>query len=434
MDILIIGAGASGLIAARELSRKGKSVTILEARNRAGGRIHTVKDEAFELPVETGAEFVHGDLEYTLQLLKEAGIEYTKISGGLFRSENGQLYEQHDFIEHEEELMKKLKALEHDISVNDLLDTYFPGEKYDRLRKSLTSFVEGYDAADADHASCFALLQELLGEDNSSQYRITGGYVELIEYLVNECEQAVCQIHLSTIVSSIKWRSGEVTVTTTDNRSFTASKVIITVPIAVLQAAPEDEGHITINPLPENVHDAIHALGCTGVIKHMFQFNEPFWNKAIVMDTGKPAEEVGFVFAETTVPTWWTQFPDNNGMITGWLAGPPAVALKDASEQQLLAEALQSLSTIFHLDVSQLRQKLKAYQIINWTIDPFTRGAYVYERLDSKSAKRILNTPLENTLYFAGEGIYEGEQRGTVEGALLTGREVSSRIMNSITD
>jgi monoamine oxidase len=428
MDILIIGAGASGLIAARELSRKGKTVTILEARNRAGGRIHTVKDESFDLPVETGAEFIHGDLEYTKQLLDEAGIKYTEIGGDLFRFQNGQLSEQHDFIEHQEEVMKKLKALEQDMSVNDFLNTYFPGQKYERLRKSLNSFVEGYDAADAGHASTFALLQELQGEDNEDQYRITGGYTKLIDCLVDDCEKEGCQIHLSTIVSSVNWRSGEVTVTTTDNRSFTASKIIITIPIAVLQAAPGEEGHITINPLPANVYNAIHALGNTGVIKYVLQFNEPFWNKAIVSDTGKPAEEVGFVFAETTVPTWWTQFPEKNCMLTGWLAGPAAVAVKNATEQELLADALNSLSTIFHLTVSQLREKLTGYRIINWTIDPFTRGAYVYERLDSKNAKRILNTPIDNTLYFAGEGIFEGEQRGTVEAALLSGREVSSRI------
>lgn len=428
MEIIIIGAGACGLNAARELSRNGKSVAILEARNRAGGRIYTVKDETFALPVETGAEFIHGDLEYTKQLLKEAGIKYTEIGGALFRSENGQLSEQNDFIEHQEALMKKLKQLEHDMSVTDFLNTYFPGENYELLRKSLTSFVEGYDAADADHASTFALLQELLGEDNSTQYRVTGGYSKLVDCLVDDCEQAGCKIHLSTIVSSVKWRSGEVTVTTTDNRSFTASKVIITIPIAVLQVAPGEQGHIAISPLPENVYDAIHALGSTGVIKFVLQFSEPFWNKAIVMDTGKPAQEVGFVFAETTVPTWWTQFPEKNGMLTGWLAGPAAVALKNAPEQELLAEALNSLSTIFHLDVSQLRQKLTGYHITNWTTDPFTRGAYVYERLDSKNAKRILNTPLNNTLFFAGEGIFEGEQRGTVEAALLSGKEVAERI------
>ena len=68
-DVLIIGAGASGLMAARELTKQQKSVMILEARNRTGGRIHTVRDDKLELPAELGAEFIHGKLPVTLNLL-----------------------------------------------------------------------------------------------------------------------------------------------------------------------------------------------------------------------------------------------------------------------------------------------------------------------------------------------------------------------------
>lgn len=425
MDIVIIGAGASGLVAARELSKKGKKVIIVEARGRAGGRIHTLNDKRFDLPVETGAEFIHGDLFYTKELLKEAGIPFTKIGGSLYRAKDGQLFEQHEFIEYEEELMHQLKSLQEDMTVKDFLDTYFPGAKYEMLRKSLTSFVEGYDAADADHASCFALLQELLGEDSENQYRITGGYTRLIDWLVHECKQAGCELHLSTVVSSIKWSSGEVLVTTTDNRSFTAAQVLITVPVAVLQASPGQLGHITISPLPAPVENAIHVLGSTGVIKCILQFEEDFWNKAVVMES---SGDVGFLFADTTVPTWWTQYPNKNGMITGWLAGPSSLQFKESTEEELLSQALQSLAILFHKDATEIRRLLKGYHIFNWTSDPFTRGAYVYEKLASKHAKRILNTPLENTLCFAGEGVYEGEQRGTVEGALLSGREAAAKL------
>ena len=80
-DILIIGAGVAGLFAARNLSAAGKKVIILEARDRPGGRIQTLYDPSFELPVEMGAEFVHGDLELTIQLLREAGLKHYAISG-----------------------------------------------------------------------------------------------------------------------------------------------------------------------------------------------------------------------------------------------------------------------------------------------------------------------------------------------------------------
>src|SRR5437588_8014788 len=98
-DVLIIGAGACGLMAAHELSKAGKKVTIIEARNRIGGRIHTVHDDSFLLPVEAGAEFIHGEFPLTISLLKEAGINYYELEGKMFSFRNGELYKSKDFIE-----------------------------------------------------------------------------------------------------------------------------------------------------------------------------------------------------------------------------------------------------------------------------------------------------------------------------------------------
>ncbi|HZG01862.1 MAG TPA: FAD-dependent oxidoreductase, partial [Chitinophagales bacterium] len=72
-DVIVIGAGASGLVAARELTKHGKKVCILEARDRVGGRIHTARINGFTKPIELGAEFIHGELPLTMSLLKEAG-------------------------------------------------------------------------------------------------------------------------------------------------------------------------------------------------------------------------------------------------------------------------------------------------------------------------------------------------------------------------
>ena len=77
-DIIIIGAGAAGLMAAYTLVKAGKKVTILEARNRIGGRIHTINNKSFSKPVELGAEFIHGDLPVTLGLLKAGGIRFSR--------------------------------------------------------------------------------------------------------------------------------------------------------------------------------------------------------------------------------------------------------------------------------------------------------------------------------------------------------------------
>jgi monoamine oxidase len=79
--IVVIGAGAAGLMAARELARAGKRVTILEARDRCGGRIHPLPSAYFGYPAEGGAEFVHGEAPVTHGLLREAGPSLLLIHG-----------------------------------------------------------------------------------------------------------------------------------------------------------------------------------------------------------------------------------------------------------------------------------------------------------------------------------------------------------------
>src|SRR6185503_12342417 len=80
MDIVVIGAGVAGLAAARACERRGHRVTVLEARDRIGGRIHTVRPRGWPLPLEAGAEFVHGKPRELLRLARGArevnGVHY----------------------------------------------------------------------------------------------------------------------------------------------------------------------------------------------------------------------------------------------------------------------------------------------------------------------------------------------------------------------
>ena len=422
-EIIIIGAGAAGLMCARELAQAGKTIIVLEARDRPGGRIHTITDPDFPLPVELGAEFVHGDLELTQKLLDEAKLDSYETKGDLWRSEKGEFIEQEDFIENVDEVIKQLKKLPTDIGVAEFLDTSFRGEKYVMLRKTLKSYVEGYNAANSGDASSFALLQQLLGEEQK-QYRVRHGYTELINYLVYGSLANGAIINYDTHVREITWSKGKVKVIDQTGRVFTASKAVITVPLGVLQNTPG----IKFSPKITETLTAINSLGFGSVIKVLLNFDGPVWKEATNAGSLKNSDP-GFIFSDAIIPTWWTQIPEKNGMITGWLAGPKADRLQHESPEEIYRLALESLAVIFKIPRTILQSRLLGSHVHNWATDEFSKGAYSYETIHSKKAKDTITTPIADTLYFAGEAYYEGSASGTVEAALVTGEKVSKKIL-----
>src|SRR5262245_58456062 len=124
-SIIIIGAGVAGLLAAKKLSAAGHSITVLEANDRVGGRAHTIQPTGFNRPIEEGAEFVHGNLPITKQLLKEAGLQWQAVDGAFIRIKNGEWSEQEEFVEGWEELMQRMGALTTDMTLYDFLQQYF---------------------------------------------------------------------------------------------------------------------------------------------------------------------------------------------------------------------------------------------------------------------------------------------------------------------
>src|ERR1051325_5048493 len=166
-DVIIIGAGAAGLIAARELSNNGYHVTVLEARDRIGGRIHTLHDPQFSVPIELGSEFIHGNLPLSLALFREYHLKYHKVKGSIIRITEGKAEKEKDFVDdHHRELENRLQALKEDITIEDFLNRYFLAEEYVSLRTSVRKSVEGYDAADTHRASKMAFRDEWLDAED----------------------------------------------------------------------------------------------------------------------------------------------------------------------------------------------------------------------------------------------------------------------------
>lgn len=428
--VIIIGAGAAGLMAARELSKQHK-VTILEARNRIGGRIYTLKNTGLIGYAEEGAEFIHGNLPVTTNLLQEAGIKWHAIEGEAFQNLQGEFIT--DDIDHEDQrlLMFRLQQLQQDTDVASFLKTWFADEKYSSLVNGVTGYVEGYDAADPGRASAFALRNEWSGASatDEEQYRIDGGYGHLVDFLESRCKAVGCFFHLSTVVKEIKWKQDNVEVISHDGHIFTGSKLILTIPLGVLQAEPGSYGAIRFSPALPHPFSAFQSLGFGSVIKILLQFKEPFWtNKQTQTRTGINLQNIGWLFSDAPVPTWWTQLPELSSLLTGWLAGPKAALLKDEPEENICNKALDSLAVLFKTDREELMSQLSYRRVVNWTSDPFTRGAYAYSTPDTSKLIKQLIEPFDGTLFFAGEALHDGPEMGTVEGALASGIRVANQV------
>jgi monoamine oxidase len=421
-EVIIIGAGAAGLMAAKVLSENGTSVCLLEARDRIGGRVYTINRPDFSKPVEAGAEFIHGKLPLTTALLKKCKIEYKKIGGELWQIKNDELKKREDFIEHSDLLIKKLSTLNADISVLKFLETNFAGDQYREMKRNLQQYIEGYDAADIKNASAFALKEEWESEDDE-QYRIKQGYGALFDDIKNECLQNGCSVYLSNIVKEIEWTTEHATVTTSEQKYFSAGKIIITVPVILL--AEQSPAGISFSPALPHITDAARQIGYGGVIKVVLEFSHAFWETI-----EKKIEDFFFIFSEERFPTWWSQFPDKTPLLTGWLAGPKAKELSNENNESILHHALQSLASIFTVEVKFLQGLLKASYVHNWIADPFSKGAYSYKSLTTIAAKRILLQPVSNTLFFAGEALSE-HSYATVEAALQSGKKVAEDILKT---
>ncbi|MGZ3951840.1 MAG: flavin monoamine oxidase family protein [Flavisolibacter sp.] len=420
-DVLIIGAGAAGLMAAWELAQTGKIAAIIEAKPHVGGRTYTINDNHFDLPVELGAEFVHGDLPLTKLLLEKAGVLKYKVKGDIWHNEEGSLAQQNDFIEDYSALNKKFKELREDISVADFVKDYLQADEFEETRFSLKNYVEGYYAADTHKASTFSLIEEW-NNSNDDQYRIEGGYTKLVEYLYGQCKEKGVQFYLSHPVKEIQWKKDHVTVITGQNH-FNSKRTVVTVSIGVLQS----EG-IRFSPTIQNVVNAAKKLGFGPVVKTLLQFDEPFWkNKDFTQ--GKDLSKLSFIFSKATIPTWWTYHPKQVAMLTGWSGGPKADKIKDLTDEEILLNALQSLSEIFGIDKALLRQKLLASHVANWVTDPYSCGGYSYEVVNGKDFQQIIKQSVEKTIYFAGEGLFHGPEIGTVEAALQTGRDTAHQLI-----
>jgi monoamine oxidase len=415
--VLIVGAGAAGLMTARELARAGKKVTILDARDRCGGRIDPLSAETFGYPAEGGAEFVHGAAPVTRALMREARLSLAPIEGRRWNARNG-VFSPSESPPYEARLHGALMELKTDLPVAEFLERHFADPQYSELRQAIKRMVEGYDAADANRASTFALRDEWMGRGGGRHGRIAEGYGALISFLVSECRRQGAAIHLGAAVTAIDESRGRIAARGHDGAILEADAAILTVPLPVLR-------DIALPAAAREQAAAGAGIGFGNVVKILLRFTTRWWADC----AGRDLADLSFLFANATVPTWWTQYPAKHPVLTGWFAGPKADTVAQLTEREFIDMGLASLAEIFDLTLDRLTRELVAAQAINWGNDPCARGAYSYATPETRQAQSALRKVDGGAVFFSGEALYAGPDIGTVEAALASGRETAQAIL-----
>jgi monoamine oxidase len=423
IDVLIIGAGAAGLLAARQLAAAGRQVVLLEARAQIGGRAHTLTPPGFTRPIEAGAEFIHGEAPITRALLREAGMAWQDTTGHTYQIRKGKIQDEGAFFAHLPLLLEKLQQLDYDLPLADFLAQEFAGDEHAALRAMATQFAEGYDAADTRRASSWALRDEWAADGVDDSPRPVGGYGPLLHWLATQAQAAGATIQLNTPVREIRWQPGRAEVLTAAGLTYHARQVLCTVPLGVWQLDAQKPDYLRFTPELPAHRAAAAQLGFGPVIKVLLEFRENFWHDRL--------PEMEFLLSDAPVPTWWTQLPDTRPLLTGWLAGPAAQRLQAASAEAILNQSLASLSQLLATPPETLQAQLLANYVRNWGTEAYAHGAYSYATVGSEAARAALATPVADTLFFAGEGLHHGIDSGTVEAALASG-QAAARAMLAI--
>jgi monoamine oxidase len=406
-DVVIIGAGAAGLAAARDLSSAQRSVCILEARDRIGGRIFTQHRADLALPIELGAEFVHGQSETTFPIIEAAALAVCQLPDDHAWSSGGEWQTIRDFWEQIDKLRATIGTREQSFAEFLRTRRNLPP----RLRQLACNFVEGYHAAHADRISALALRaadQEQEQEGKNEQFRIVSGQDALIEWLRAGVDPTRSELRLSSPVTRVEWSDGRVVV---DDR-VRAKAAIITIPIGVWKA-----GTIAFDPPLREKEKAIAKLEAGHVVKIAFRFRERFW---------KP-----FNFVHSShrfMPTWWTTAPVVTPMLTGWAGGHAADAMLAEGRDAMIDRALDALAEIFAMKRRDVDRQLIASYTHDWQADPYSRCAYSYAGVGGSGAHDALRKPLRRTLFFAGEATHS-EETGTVSGAIESGRRAAREVL-----
>lgn len=424
-DVVVVGAGVSGLAAARALVQGGRSVAVLEARDRIGGRTWT--DDALGVPVDLGASWIHGiDGNPLWELAPALGIDTVEFTVGSFQFDGRPIgwhapsgrrlteAEATSFVADLHALDAALpEVVEHApppstyaSAVNAVLrDLRIDGDRAARVREYTAHRSEDLCGAPVTVLDAHGLDEEHVPGDEVVFPRGYGQYARALAEGLD--------VRLSSVVRAVRQSPDGAAVELADGRVVIAAAVVVTVPLGVLQA-----GAVTFEPpLGPDVLDAMGRLGMGVYDKVFLRFPERFWGDDWVVRQQGPAGVDWHSWYDMSRVT-------GEPVLAALVGGAGARRIESLPDALVVDEAVTALRRMFGPSIPQP----DAVRITRWAADPFARGSYSYLHVGASPDDHDLLGSPSGRVQLAGEATW-GDDPATVHGALLSGLRAAGRLL-----
>ena len=420
---LVVGAGMAGLAAADRLAKGGESVTVVEGRDRTGGRIHSVRDWEGTV-LDTGASWMHGDETNPLSaLVRETGVRTSVFNRSTETAYDPKgrrlLFDRHRRNMEDVNLLQEhmywtavgagqRESMAEGIDQALLDANLFRGRARD-AKEIAHRIVESDHGAQPEEVAFSAMSSrnEVSGDD----VVFPDGMDQLTDHLARGLD-----VRLEHTVTSVAHDTDGVRVRVQSpggEKTLTADRVLLTLPLGVLKA-----GQVDFDPeLPGVKADAIEHLGNGRLEKLFLRFEEVFWGDAEVL-----------VHLGTEAGAWFHWYAAQR------VLGVPLLISRNGGRAARFLEEMDEDETVEHAMASIRKMFRKApdpvdHLITNWMADPFARGSFSYTAVGATDVDRtVLAEPIEERVFFAGEAT-EIEHSATVHGAMLSGLREATHIL-----
>lgn len=421
-SVLVMGGGISGISAARLLTDKGYSVTVLEGRSRIGGRMYTDR-KTLSVPVDNGAGWIHQKVGNPItDLCSKFGIstKNTNYNNNVLYNENGILVTdayQTNIDNSYQLVMSSVLKLQNTVSQDQPLGNVFTSvwngqvpnptnqQKLD-MQYEINVNIEQEYAADIGDLSFLHFNEgtEFTGADAL----VIGGY----DGVVSGLAQGIT-VKYNQVISSVTYTSTGVTVVT-NLGTFTADFAVCSLPLAVLKA-----NKISFNPpLGTSKTDSMARIHVGLLDKIYLEFSSIFWDDTV--------EVINFISVNKGYfqETYNIQFYTGKPILCLFTNSNFASSLEAMTDDAVISSAMSALKTMFGIDIPAPIKHI----ITRWNQDPFSLGSYSYSAVGATPADRDSLAATVGRIFFAGEHTSK-KYPATVHGAYLSGQDCANRLI-----